>query len=82
MRYLKNFKNYILNSLNNNTAMIIYSIILAIMVWFIISITIYPTTPKTFSNIPLEIDITGTSAEENDLSVISCSTKSVTVTIK
>ncbi|MCI7805316.1 MAG: CdaR family protein [Oscillospiraceae bacterium] len=82
MKFLKNIKNYILNSFNNNTAMIIYSIIIAILMWFVISITIYPTTPKTLSNIPLEIDITGTSAEENDLSVISASAKNVTVTIK
>lgn len=82
MKFLKNIKNYILNSFNNNTAMIIYSIIIAILMWFVISITIYPTTPKTLSNVPLEIDITGTSAEENDLSVISASAKNVTVTIK
>lgn len=82
MKFLKNIKNYLLNSFNNNTAMIIYSIIIAILIWFVISITIYPTTPKTLSNIPLEIDITGTSAEENDLSVISASAKNVTVTIK
>ncbi len=82
MKFLKNIKNYLLNSFNNNTAMIIYSIIIAILMWFVISITIYPTTPKTLSNIPLEIDITGTSAEENDLSVISASAKNVTVTIK
>lgn len=82
MKLLKNIKNYILNSFNNNTAMIIYSIIIAILMWFVISITIYPTTPKTLSNVPLEIDITGTSAEENDLSVISASAKNVTVTIK
>ena len=82
MKFIKNIKNYILNSFNNNTAMIIYSIIIAILMWFVISITIYPTTPKTLSNIPLEIDITGTSAEENDLSVISASAKNVTVTIK
>lgn len=82
MKFLKNIKNHLLNSFNNNTAMIIYSIIIAILMWFVISITIYPTTPKTLSNIPLEIDITGTSAEENDLSVISASAKNVTVTIK
>jgi YbbR domain-containing protein len=31
----------------------------------------YPDTPKTISNIDLEVDISGTSAEENDLSIIS-----------
>lgn len=82
MNFLKNVKNYILRSLNNNTAMIVYSIIIAIIAWTIISITIYPTTPKTISNVPINIDITGTSAEENNLSVISSSAKNVTVTIR
>lgn len=82
MNLLKNIKNRIMGSFNNNTATIIYSIIIAALIWFVISITIYPTTPKTFSNIPLEIDITGTSAEDNDLSVISSSAQNVTVTIK
>ncbi len=82
MKFLKNIKNNVLNSFNNNMAMMIYSIVIAILLWFVISITIYPTTPKTLSNIPLTIDITGTSAEENDLSVISSTIKNVTVTIK
>lgn len=82
MKFLKNMKNHMLNSFNNNMAMTIYSIIIAILIWFVISITIYPTTPKTFSNIPIDIDITGTSAEDNDLSVIKSSAKNVTVTIK
>lgn len=82
MSYFKNFKTRVNGIFNNNTALIIYSIIIAIFLWFVISITIYPTTPKTFSNIPLEIDITGTSAEANDLSVIKSSAKNVTVTIK
>lgn len=82
MKFLRNIKNHILNSFNNNTAIIIYSVIIAVILWFGISITIYPTTPKTFTNIPLEIDITGTSAEENNLSVINTSSKTVTVTVK
>lgn len=69
-------------SLKTNLALIIISVLIAIVMWFFISILIYPTTPKTFTNIPVEIDITGTSAEENDLSVISSSVKNVTVTIK
>lgn len=82
MNFLLTIKNKIGKSFNNNTATIIYSVVIAIFIWIVISITIYPTTPKTFSNIPLEIDITGTSAEENELSVIKSSAKNVTVTIK
>ncbi len=69
-------------SLSTNLATVIYSVLIAVVLWFFISITLYPTTPKTFTNIPIDIDITGTSAEENGLSVISSSSKSATVTIK
>lgn len=82
MNFLKKIKNGIIRSFNNSTTVVIVSFVLAIMLWFVISISIYPTTPKTFSNIELDIDITGTSAEENDLSVIKQSVKNVTVTVK
>lgn len=50
---------------------LLYSFGIAFISWFIISITMYSTTPQTISNIPLVVDITGTSAEANNLSVIS-----------
>ncbi|MBE6846085.1 MAG: hypothetical protein E7508_10390 [Ruminococcus sp.] len=81
-QYLKKARKSIQASLSTNLARVIYSVLIAIVLWFFISITIYPTTPKTFTNIPIEIDITGTSAEENGLSVISSSSKTATVTIK
>lgn len=82
MNFLIKLKNGIIRSFNSSAAIMILSFILAIILWFVISISIYPTTPKTFSNITLEVDITGTSAEENDLSVIRQSIKNVTVTVK
>ncbi|MBQ3566420.1 MAG: hypothetical protein IJA12_04495 [Oscillospiraceae bacterium] len=79
---INKFQKNLYASLSTNLALIIYSVLIAIVLWFFISITIYPTTPKTFTDIPIEVDITGTSAEENGLSVISASSKSATVTIK
>lgn len=80
--YLRKLGKRLHLSVAKNLALIIYSVLIAIVLWFFISITIYPTTPKTFTNIPIEIDITGTSAEENGLSVISSNAKNVNVTIK
>lgn len=80
--YISKLRKKIHTSLATNLALIIYSVLIAIVLWFFISITIYPTTPKTFTDIPIEVDITGTSAEENGLSVISSSSKKATVTIK
>ncbi len=81
-KYIKTLKNNIVNSFMQNFVLVIASVLLAVILWFVISITIYPTTPKTITNIPLEIDITGTSAEDNGLSVISSDVKTVNVTIK
>ena len=44
---------------------------IAFISWYIITVTMYSTIDKTISNIPLEIDISNTSAEMNELSVIS-----------
>ena len=81
-KYIKTLKNNIVNSFMQNFVLVIASVLLAVILWFVISITIYPTTPKTITNIPLEIDITGTSAEDNGLSVISSDVKTVNVTLK
>lgn len=81
MNFLKNIRNKLTKGLENNLSLAIYSIIIAILAWFIVSMTIYPSVPKTITNIPLDIDITGTSAAENDLSVISCDVTSVDVEI-
>lgn len=79
---LSKLKTSLSKSLTTKPALIIYSVLSAIILWFVISITIYPSTPKTLNNIPVEIDITGTSAEDNGLSVISSDVQTVNVTIK
>lgn len=81
MNLFKNIKNKLTRGLENNVSLAVYSIIIAILAWFIVSMTIYPSVPKTIENIPLDIDITGTSAAENDLSIISCNVTSVNVEI-
>ena len=61
--------------------MMITSVAIAIVLWFVISIAIYPTTPRTLHHVPLKVEIAGTSAEENGLSVIDYDIKDVTVQI-
>lgn len=63
-------------------AMMIASLVIAVVLWFVISIAIYPTTPRTIHHIPLEIEIAGTSAEENGLSVIDYDIEEVSVQIE
>lgn len=63
-------------------AMMITSVVIAIVFWFVISISIYPTTPRTVNHIPLKVDIAGTTAEENGLSVISFDVDEVSVQLE
>ena len=61
---------------------IIFSVICAVLIWFSISVTAYKTTHVTFYNIPLSNDLTGTLAEANGLSTVSCDVESVTVELE
>ncbi|MGN0593345.1 MAG: YbbR-like domain-containing protein [Ruminococcus sp.] len=63
-------------------ATIIFSVIVAIIMWFVISITIYPTTPLTISHVPLKVDLTGTAAEADGYSMIHCDVEEVSVQIE
>ncbi len=61
---------------------IVFSIVCAILIWFAVSVTAYKTTHVTFYNIPVMPDLTGTLAEANGLSVVSCDVEKVTVEIE
>ena len=65
--------------LKNNFSLAVLSLIIAVIAWFYISMTQYPSVPKTIEHIPVSLDISGTSAGLNGLSVISCDVKDVTV---
>lgn len=82
MSIFKNFKKKMLKSAQNNLSLAIYSVILAILVWFVISMTFYPSVPKTIQNVKLNIDISGTAAAESGLSIISCDVDTVDVKIR
>lgn len=75
MTILKNGKKKSIAESRSNAMLLIIAFICAIASWFIIAMTKYPAESKTISNIPVKIDINGTSAAENDLTVISPSTE-------
>lgn len=62
-------------------SLIILSILSAILIWFVVSVNVYPTTPRTIYNVPVVIDLEGTSAEAGGLSVVSSDVETVTVQI-
>lgn len=61
----------------------ILSIILAVIIWFVLSITQYPTINKTITGVPVVFTIDGTAAQEKGLSVIdSDRLKNLTVDVE
>jgi hypothetical protein len=73
------FKNLREKYMSSNFFLGILAIIIAVILWLVISLTQYPSVQKTVENIPVNIDISGSVASQNGLSVISCDVKEVKV---
>lgn len=79
MKYLKFLKRKTRQTFSNELSIALISIILAIIAWFVISMTVYPSTPKTITDIPLITEFT--SESESGLTLISCDVKNVDIQI-
>jgi len=82
LKILKSIRDGVARKAQTNLSLAIYSLLIAILAWFVISMTFYPSVPKTIKNVDLSLDISGSSAAENGLSVIDCDVKQVNVRIK
>ncbi|WP_295210351.1 CdaR family protein [Ruminococcus sp.] len=60
----------------------ILSIIIAVIIWFALSITQYPTINKTITNVPVVFSLDGTAAQDKGLSALNYKDISVDVEIK
>ncbi len=60
----------------------IISLIIAVIIWFAMSITKYPTVKKTILNVPVSFSISGTTAESKGLSALSYKDFTVDVEIQ
>ncbi len=78
---VKNF-HPIARIFESRMATAVFSVITAVVLWFVISITVYPTAPITVTNVPLVVDLTGTAAAADGYSMISCDVEEVTVRIE
>lgn len=79
MKLLSSLKKGEKNEKKSNLTLLAFAFICAIAGWFIIAMRLYPSASKEVTNIRLQTDISGTSAAENGLKVIKCSTDSVKV---
>ncbi len=59
----------------------IFSVVIAVVIWIALSLTLYPSMYKTVSNIPISVDLTGTKAEREGLSVVKYDVNQVSATI-
>ena len=71
MTLVQNFKN--------DKGLMIISILIAVAIWAVVSISVYPTMEKVYYSVPVKISLENTYAEANQLSVMASSTETVTV---
>ena len=64
-----------------NFSLAMYSIIIAILVWFAVSLTLYPSVPKTIQKVSLDLPIGTTATYDSTLNVISCDVEDVKVRV-
>ena len=79
---IKEFFKKLAVNMRKDFGMRIISLLIALGAWFIISVSAYPTTTVTYRNIAVEVDLEGSVAERNRLSVINMSEQTVKATIK
>lgn len=79
MKRISELKNALSDFMARKPVVVVGSVLCAVIVWFVIALNVYPSTPVQFNNIPLEIDLTGSTAEANDLSAVSCNVDKVNV---
>ena len=82
MKFLTTIRKIFKRSIRHDSTIVIYSLIIAILLWFIVSIKIYPETPKMIREVPITIDLTGTTAAENNLKVVSHDIEKVNIQIQ
>lgn len=64
-----------------NFSLALYSVLIAVLVWFAVSLTLYPSVPKTIENVTLDVNIGGTASADSTLNIISCDVRQVKVKV-
>jgi YbbR domain-containing protein len=80
--FFARLKNRFAKLLEQDIVIILISILSAIIIWFVISITVYPEIEIMVPAVPVEVDLTGTIAEANNIQVANLSATTVSVRIK
>lgn len=85
MPAIKNFiadiSDFFRRLFEKDNAVKILSIICAVIIWAVVSISVYPTIDSVFYNVPVVINLDGTYAQANQLDSVAMSQDTVTVKI-
>lgn len=79
MKKISELQNALSEFMARKPVAVVGAVLCAVVVWFVIALNVYPSTPVQFNNIPLEIDLTGSVADANGLSAVSCNVEKVNV---
>ena len=79
MSVISAIRKRISEGLANNTSLAVLSLLIALIVWFMISLSLNPSEPKTLNEIPLSVSTDGSSVADNNLTVISCDVEKVKI---
>ncbi len=78
MKKLTKIPSYIVN---NNKALMIFSLVLAFIVWFVFTMTFNPVSKTTIKNVPIRFDTSDTAVDSLGLDIVDYDIDSVSVTI-
>lgn len=78
---ISKISDFFKNLFEKDSSLKVLSILAAIIIWAVVSISQYPTIDKILYNVPIEISLEDTYAQANALNVIAVSDETVTVNI-
>ncbi|MDR0946846.1 MAG: hypothetical protein LBM87_03745 [Ruminococcus sp.] len=79
--FLKRLSDKFSRLMEQDVFIILLSIFSAIIIWFIISVSVYPTIERELFNVPVVVNMLGTQAEANNMEVSGLSVQTVAVHI-
>lgn len=60
-----------LSKKSNDYILRLFAVVIAVLLWFILSLTVFPEMYKTIDKIPVSVSVEGTTAEKNGLSAVN-----------
>ncbi|MBE6886349.1 MAG: hypothetical protein E7486_05290, partial [Ruminococcaceae bacterium] len=79
---LKRINNFFARLFSNDGFLRVFSVLVAVVAWFVVSLTISDAIPRTVRSVPINFDIEGTATGQLGLSIIDHSVDTVDITVE